>query len=68
MWDSDTDIVFDDLRYLCKYCHDGFDIEHHFVSTCRHPDNTPHGMSWGICSYDVCPYLKKKQQQGGNKS
>lgn len=59
MRDSETDIVFDDFRYLCKYCHAGFDTEHQFVVTCRHPDNIPSGMSWGNCSYDVCPYLKK---------
>lgn len=39
--------IFPWVAGLCKHRKPGYDIDRQVIDTCRHPDNTPVGCSWG---------------------
>ena len=47
--------IFPVLAGLCKHRKPGYDRDHQLVDTCRRPNNTPTGCSWGDCRPAVCP-------------
>lgn len=49
------------MRDYCKYFHYGYDRDHILQPTCRHEKNIPKWCSWGECSKEVCPLLRKNK-------
>lgn len=56
-------VLFPQLAEMCKHRKPGYDRDKQVVNTCRHPNNTPVGCSWGDCSPDVCPVWRKDTDQ-----
>ena len=52
--------LFSQLAEVCKHRKPGYDQDKRVVDTCRHPNNTPVGCSWGDCRPDVCPVWGKE--------
>ncbi len=50
------------LRLMCKYFGVFYDsYADRLEPACHHDDNKPNVDSWGICSIENCPYLRKEK-------
>lgn len=57
-----VEINFDLLRLACKHFTVSYDsYASQMELACHHTENIPQGDSWGVCSQENCPFLKRER-------